>query len=99
MASKKYCLNPFSSFQQLSNENGEIEAKQKQLSSNFSLGASHGEKVESQKKILQEMTFNENLVRNQLIKREEQFDAIEAQLKLENEKASERQTKIHELTR
>jgi len=84
--------------QQLSNENGEIEAKQKQLSSNFSLAASHAEKVESQKKILQEMTFNENLVKNQLIKKEEQFDAIEAQLKLENEKALEKQTKIQELT-
>ena len=92
-------MNPFFTFQQLSNENGEIEAKQKQLSSNFSLAASHAEKVESQKKILQEMSFNENLVQNQLIKKEEQFDAIEAQLKLENEKALEKQTKIQELTR
>ena len=45
------------------------------------------------------MSFNENLVQNQLIKKEEQFDAIEAQLKLENEKALEKQIKIQELTR
>ena len=63
------------------------------------MAAGHAEKVESQKKILQEMMFNETLVKNQLIKREEQLDALEAQLKSENEKALEKQNKIHELTR
>ena len=45
------------------------------------------------------MKNNETMTMNQLIKKEEESDAVEGLIKLENEKALEAQTKIHELTR
>jgi hypothetical protein len=55
--------------------------------------------VESQKKKMEDMKNNETMTMNQLIKKEEESDAVEGLIKLENEKALEAQTKIHELTR
>ena len=42
---------------------------------------------------------NETMTMNQLVKKEEESDAVEGQLKFENEKTLEAQNKIHELTR
>lgn len=84
--------------QELSKENGDLEAKQKILSSNFSVAASHMVNVESQKKKMEDMKNNETMAMNQLVKKEEESDAVESQLKLENEKTLEAQNKIHELT-
>jgi len=84
--------------QELSKENGDLEAKQKILSSNFSVAASHMVNVESQKKKMEDMKNNETMAMNQLVKKEEESDAVESQLKLQNEKTLEAQNKIHELT-
>jgi len=84
--------------QELSNENGDLEAKQKVLSSNFSVAASHMVNVESQKKKMEDMMNNETMTMNQFVKKEEESDAVEGQLKVENGKTLEAQNKIHELT-
>jgi hypothetical protein len=55
--------------------------------------------VESQKKKMEDMMNNETMTMNQLVKKEEESDAVEGQLKFENEKTLEAQNKIHELTR
>ena len=55
--------------------------------------------VESQKKKLEDMKNNETMAMDQLIKKEEESDAVEGQVKVENEKVLEAQNKIQELTR
>ena len=69
------------------------------MSSNFSVAASHMVNVESQKKKLEDMKNNETMAMDQLIKKEEESDAVEGQVKVENEKVLEAQNKIQELTR
>ena len=55
--------------------------------------------VESQKKKMEDMKNNETMAMDQLIKKEEESDAVEGQVKVENEKVLEAQNKIQELTR
>ena len=53
--------------------------------------------VESQRVTLEEKVSNESLAKNNLIKKEEESTAIEAQLELENKKALDTENKITNL--
>merc|ERR1711892_136207 len=47
---------------------------------------------------MEDMMNNETMTMNQFVKKEEESDAVEGQLKVENGKTLEAQNKIHELT-